>query len=85
MDLFRETWAQIISGEVPRIPQIQIDGTSYRLSDIAAIDRIDLDASYVARDLINILRARTFPPHNGAYFETANRRISMRLELHEEE
>jgi len=33
--------------------------------------------------LIDILRARTFPPHNGAYFEVDGRRYQVRVELDE--
>jgi hypothetical protein len=30
-----------------------------------------------------LLRARTFPPHEGAYFEEDGRRVHLRLELAE--
>ncbi len=49
--------------------------------DVQAVDEIDLDASYRARDLIDLLRARTFPPHEGAFFRTEGRRVNVRIQL----
>ncbi len=82
VELFKETWPLIRSGSPPRRPQTGA-GTSHRTADVDRIDRIDLDRSYTARALIDILRARTFPPHDGAYFEVDGRRYQLRLELHE--
>jgi methionyl-tRNA formyltransferase len=65
----------------PRIKQSNEPGTYHRTRDVESIDKIDLDCTYTARDLINILRARTFPPYDGAYFETKGRRVYLRLRL----
>jgi methionyl-tRNA formyltransferase len=85
IELFKGTWPQVASGNVPRIaqsgPSFEGEGTSHRMKDVDAIDEIDLDASYKARDLINILRARTFPPYSGAYFTENDIRIYLRLQL----
>ncbi len=56
-------------------------GTYHRTRDVEGVDEIELDKTYVASDLINILRARTFPPYKGAYFIINGRRIYMRLHL----
>jgi len=88
IELFKETWPQVATGDVPRIAQSGPDfseydgeGTAHRMKDVDAIDEIDLDASYKARDLINILRARTFPPYSGAYFTENDTRVYLRLQL----
>ena len=52
-------------------------------ADVDRIDRIDLDRPYTAGALIDILRARTFPPHDGAYFEVDGRRYQLRVGLSE--
>ena len=83
--MFKETWPAISAGETPRIRQDSSELTYHRRRDVERIDEIDLDKRYVARDLINILRARTFPPYKGAYFVEGGRRIQMRLSLHYEE
>lgn len=81
LELFKKTWPEIRSANVERIPQQPNQGTMHRVKDVEQIDEIDLNKSYLARDLINILRARTFSPHNGAFFLHNGRKIFMRLEL----
>lgn len=85
LELFREVWPAIRSGTAPRIPQERATGTYHRTADVERIDSIDLDRTYSARELIDILRARTFPPYHGAYFRLGDRKIYIRLELIREE
>lgn len=82
--LFRETWPRLRAAQAARIPQPP-GGTSHRVADVARIDEIDLEKSYRARDLIDILRARTCPPHKGAYFDAGGRRYYLSVELTESE
>ncbi len=82
VEVFKETWPLIRSGAPPRRPQTG-EGTSHRTADVERIDRIDLDRTCTARELIDILRARTFPPYDGAYFEVDGRRYQLRVELSE--
>ncbi len=79
-DLFCEAWPSVRDGQAPRTAQPQ-GGTTHRVRDIESIDRIELDRPTTARELINLLRARTFPPYHGAYFEADNQRVYLRLEL----
>jgi methionyl-tRNA formyltransferase len=81
LDLFRQTWPRFREGAAPRTPQPAGCGTAHRLLDLKSIDEIDLDRQYTGRELINILRARTFAPYPGAYFRAGGRRVYMRLEL----
>ncbi len=85
LEMFRDTWPLICSGRAPRIPQEPGTGTFHRLADVDQIDEIDLDSSYTARELIDVLRARTFPPHKSAYLREGNRKIYLRLELFSED
>jgi methionyl-tRNA formyltransferase len=80
VELFAEAWPLIRSNRVPSIVQPE-GGTSHRLADVAAIDEIDLDATYQARRLIDVIRARTFPPFPGAYFKVGERRVYLQLKL----
>lgn len=85
-DLFRETWPIIRrGGDIPRKSQIWQTGTTHRVSDVERLDEIDPDKTYSAKDLINILRARTFPPHRGAYIRDGRKRIYLSLQLRVEE
>lgn len=79
--LFRESWGSIRDGIITPSPQDFAEGSYHRSRDVDAIDCINLDRSYDARTLIDILRARTFPPYNGAYFIHEGRKIYLRLEL----
>ncbi len=79
--LFKEVWPLIRCGKAERIPQRQTGGTFHRIRDTERIDQIDLDSPYTARELINIIRARTFAPYPGAYFCHEGRKAYMRLQL----
>ncbi len=79
--LFTDAWPAIRSGQVRRVAQSPGTGTFHRVADLAQIDRIRLDETYPARRLIDIIRARTFPPYPGAYFEEGGRRVYLRLTL----
>ena len=81
LELFQRTWPGIEAGNAPRKQQSSEPGTCHRRSDVGAIDDIDLERMYRAEDLINILRARTFPPYTGAYFKHNGKKIYLRLEL----
>lgn len=83
LELFKKSWTKICDSNVE--PQIQDlnAGTRHSIADVKRIDEIDMDCTYTAKELINILRARTFPPHDGAYFWSGGRKIFMRLELYE--
>lgn len=84
LELFRSTWPLIRAGTNSRIAQARDEGSYHRARDVEQIDEIDLDKSYRAEDLLNIIRARTFPPYRGAYFVHQGRKICLRIELREE-
>jgi methionyl-tRNA formyltransferase len=56
-------------------------GTSHRVCDVARVDAVDLEATYKAGYLINLIRARTFIPYRGAFFESEGRRVYMTVQL----
>jgi len=85
LELLRATWPAIRRGEAPRLPQPRDAGTAHRVRDVERIDAIDLERRYLARELIDVLRARTFPPHRGAYVVVDGRKIYLRLELLDED
>jgi methionyl-tRNA formyltransferase len=78
--LFKECWPRVQAGTLPRVPQAG-RGTFHRVADVGRVDRIVPDAMYRAADLIDLLRARTFAPHQGAYLDLGDRRVYLRLEL----
>ncbi len=82
--LFEEAWPCVMNGSYGLCPQ-EPGGTSHTMNDVRQIDHIELDRSYRASDLINILRARTFPPFEGAYFTVEGRKYFLRLEIDRED
>lgn len=80
VELLVREWPAMLAGTATRTAQPE-GGTCHRVADVEAIDHIDPERRYRAGELIDILRARTFPPHPGAYFVDGGRRIYLRLEL----
>jgi methionyl-tRNA formyltransferase len=81
IELFRQTWPQIAAVQAPRTPQPLHTGTYHNKRDVDAMDAIDLDDTYTARHLLNILRARTFPPYAAAYFWQDGKKVFVRVQL----
>ena len=82
--LFTEYWPCIRAGKAPQVSQSAIKGTYHSREDVQKIDEIDLNHKYLARDLINIIRARTFPPYKGSYFWDGGNKIYLRMQLFKE-
>lgn len=81
VDVFREAWPLIRTGRAARSPQVAGEGTYHRRRDVEQVDTIDPDRAYTAADLLNVLRARTFPPYPGAHFEIDGKRVYVRVQL----
>ena len=67
------------------MPQNKTQGTHHFVRDVERIDEIDLARMYNARELIDVIRARTFSPYPGAYFRHDGRKVYLRLQLFYEE
>ncbi|MBI3011131.1 MAG: pseudaminic acid synthase [Candidatus Omnitrophica bacterium] len=84
MELLMATWPSIRDGTAPRHPQPS-GGTAHQRRDVERIDEIAPERRYTARELIDILRARTFPPYPGAYLRHGGQKISLRLSAAKED
>jgi cephalosporin hydroxylase/methionyl-tRNA formyltransferase len=81
---FHEAWDRVCSGQTAGTPQAELGpGTDHKGRDLKRLDRLDLDQKVRAGDLINWLRARTFPPHPGVRFESDGKEYQVRLEIAE--
>lgn len=69
IDLFKNVYPYIRTHELPRIKQDLSKGNIHYAKEIDEASRIDLDKTYSARELINLLRARTFPGHPACWFD----------------
>lgn len=79
-ELFIKTWPKLVKDELTTKSQ-KPGGSEHRVKDLHKLDEIDLDKKYTGRELINILRARTFPPYKGAYFKARGKKIFVRAKL----
>ncbi|MDO9406418.1 MAG: formyltransferase family protein [Polaromonas sp.] len=66
--LFRETYPQLRQRGVASVPQDESLVSFHHSSELEAASTIELDQSYSGRELLNLLRARTFPGHPGCRF-----------------
>lgn len=79
--LFKANYTRLMRGDIPRQPQVATEGSFHRASELEAASQIDLDKHYSARELLNLLRARTYPPHPGAWFTEADVTYDVRVEI----
>jgi len=84
IEIFKETWPSIISGNFMQYNQINEEGSFHQKKDVNLIDHINLDKSYNARNLINILRARTFDNYESAYFKEDGKKYYIRVLIERE-
>jgi methionyl-tRNA formyltransferase len=66
--LFIEAYPLLRMGLYNTKPQDSQAGSFHLASELEAASRIDLDSNYKARNLLNLLRARTFKGHPGCWF-----------------
>ena len=81
VELFKDTWPSLRAGTAPRTPQDHSKMTRHRRGDLAAIDGIEMDKTYVGIELFNLFRARTYPPYPAAYFMEGQRRVYVRVQF----
>lgn len=81
VEFFKETWPLIRAGKYTRTPQDHSKATVYRRGVLATLDHIDPDKEYPAGELLNLLRARTYPPYPAAYFVENDQRVYVRVEF----
>lgn len=79
--LFRQSWPRLRAGTAPRVAQPPDVGATHKRADLDALDCLDMDAPTTVRQVLNVLRARTFPPYTGAYFHDNDQKIYLRLQL----
>ena len=80
-DLFRDVYPRIREGSVSRKPQDLSRGSFHRSSELDGASRIDLESRYLARDLLNLMRARTFPGHPACWFKDNGQMFEVRVEI----
>lgn len=79
--LFKACYPRIRTLDFPLYPQDLSKGSFHKANELNEASRIDLDEVYVAEDLLNRLRARTFPGHPACWFEDNGVTYEVRIEI----
>ncbi|MCS6820651.1 MAG: hypothetical protein NZ551_02175, partial [Microscillaceae bacterium] len=64
-----------------RIPQVKSEGSFHWGKELEQASQIDLDATYTARNLLNLLRARTFEGYPSCYFIENGEKYEVRINI----
>ena len=81
VELFRQYWPSIASGELRPTPQDESLAVYHGKKEIESLDAMDPDATMRVRDVINLLRARTFGDRGFAYYDESGRRVYVNVRL----
>jgi methionyl-tRNA formyltransferase len=81
VELFRDSCPRIASFDIPRQPQDLASGSFHRRNELDPHSLIDLDQRYTARELLNLLRGRTFEPHPACRFNDAGETYEVRVSI----
>lgn len=83
--LFKASYCDIKAGNYKRRPQPKEAGSFHTADEIGLATAIDLDRDYRARDLLNLLRAKTFEGLPGCTFSDAGRTYDIRVRIEEQD
>jgi methionyl-tRNA formyltransferase len=81
VDLFVASYPRIRVLDIPRVPQDGTKGSLHYARELEAASIIRLDESYRARDLLNLIRARTFEGYPACRFSDEGVEYEVRLEI----
>lgn len=81
VELFCKTYPVLRTGKYGRKSQDKSKGSFHLSSEIELASKIDLESSYRARDLLNLLRARTFDGYPGCWFEENGERFEISVKI----
>jgi methionyl-tRNA formyltransferase len=81
VNLFYQTYPTLRLGHFDSKPQDRGIGSFHHSSEIDQASNVDLDRIYRGRDLINLLRARTFDGYPGCSFEEAGNRYEISIKI----
>jgi methionyl-tRNA formyltransferase len=81
LKLVQETYPKLRELDFKTRSQDLAAGTFHHSSELEAASSIDLEKTYVARDLLNLLRARTFPGYPACVFSAGDAEYEVRIEI----
>lgn len=79
--LFRDTYPATRELNFQPKSQDLTQGSFHMAAELDTASEVDLEHSYVARDLLNLLRARTFAGHPSCWFRDGEEEFEVRIEI----
>jgi methionyl-tRNA formyltransferase len=83
-ELFVENWSAIESGEVETTAQTE-EGTYHEVQDFEELCELDPDEEYTVKEMLNSLRALTFPPFDNGHVEVDGERYYVDVDIRHED
>ena len=81
VQLFCETYPMFRILDIPRKAQNLSEGSFHLAKELDQASHIDLEREYKARQLLNLLRARTFSGHPACWFEDKGEKYEVRIDI----
>jgi methionyl-tRNA formyltransferase len=81
VDLFKRNFEKIRQGDLFRKRQDPLNARVHMASEIHEASRIHLDHKYRARDLLNLVRARSNFSEGASWFEEGGERYEVRVDI----
>lgn len=81
--LFTENLDNIIEGKIPRIKQEAENEKVHYSKELEPASKIDFQKLYTGKEMINLLRARTFHGYPGCWFEVDGKKFEVRINIEE--
>jgi methionyl-tRNA formyltransferase len=81
--LFIKSYPTLRNGNFQSIPQVENEGSFHHSSEIETICQIDLKKMYSAKNLLNLLRARTFKGYPGCWFEDNGKKYEILITINQ--
>jgi methionyl-tRNA formyltransferase len=85
VELFKQEWYKIEQGQVETISNDDEIANTYYKRDFDELREINPNETYQAKELIDILRALTFPKYNNAYMDVENNRYYIDIKIYQSE
>ena len=81
VELFKETYPLLRKGDAPAVQQDPKAGSFHRASEIEMASRIELDDLTSGRQLLNLIRARTFAGKPASWFSDQGIEYEVRIDI----
>lgn len=82
-ELLEEKKQDILNLNLPVTKQLVNIGTSHYSKDLEQVSLLNLEQEYKLRDLLNVLRAKTFSPFPAAFFFEDGKKYEVRIQINE--